>query len=92
MINIFKKKRVQPILTPVMMIEKANCIVDSAMNMFKKSIQEIESANKILEESRLKTTEKMQSLEEELNFQRQTKENAMANNSILKEKLSQFII
>jgi len=60
--KLFKKS----VLTPSMMIEKANGVVDNAVSMFKKAILEIDKANELLNQSKIQSQEKIDSLELEL--------------------------
>lgn len=97
---MFKKKvaltSTKPIpITSAMLIERANLVVNNAINMFSNAVKEVESANEMLEDSKKKSQEEIESLK--VNLERKEKEKLTAEDSIkannaLKEKLSQFIV
>jgi len=87
--KLFKSK----VLTPSMMIEKAVGVVDNAVSMFKQAILEIDKANEMLNQSKIQSQEKIDSLELELVNTQQIKNEAEAkiNSHLeLREKLSHF--
>lgn len=94
---MFKKLRKKKIvvLSATQKIEKANGIVEESLGMFKKAVDQIDQANSLLEQSVGESESRINYLKSSLQAtetEKQTAEQGIESNLMLREKLNQFII
>ena len=89
--RIFRKKKRE--LSPEEKLMQATNIVNTSLNMFKKAIDDVDKANKILEDSIEEGEKEITSLESQLAYKNLTKSKAqdqITANIGLKENLKKF--
>jgi phosphate uptake regulator len=92
---ISKKKQDVVVMTPKLMMEKANNMVEQSLSMFKRAVDQVDEANTLLAKSVEENDVKIQSLQEKISNvsnEKLTAEENIKANLVLREKLSQFVV